>query len=755
MAELRNLNGRPAIFVGDEVYPPYMATIRTNDRDKMVIDRDYYRALGKSGIRIFFLICDTVWLKKDALKQFCEEAEILLGEVPDALIIPRIGLHPTNEWIKAHPGETLTYSDGSRPPVHLWTESYESDLPAMYSLASNEWRRDAGKALAETWELLMQLPYKDRIIGCFLAAGGTSEWYYLGGSPVQKDAVWGHSKAFREAFTHYLKEQYGTDEALKKAWKRDDVSLETPVIPNAEDRYFTNLVDFEAWNPRYKMLSNAPCPPPYGNGTNIGSFVNFNERRDIYDFFRAWNDGVAESVRYFAKVIKERWPDSLVGAFYGSLGCTSFADGATCGGTVKLLNTKEIDFLAAPGVYENREPGGFTGQREIQDSFSIRNKIYIVEDDTRTHMENRWFADQYGVYDVEDSINVMKREFGRTLCEDIQAWWFDQLLGGRRYKHPELYLLMARQQEIAKEAYTLNRDKGCEIALIYDEESLQAVSNETTRELVEMTRNYEIAKIGAPVSQYYHNDMANSAMPPHKMYIFFNTMVLTGEERKAIRRRLEREGAVAVFMYGSGIINPDSETPFDVKNMSEFSGIEMEMLEDRYDAKFRFDNPKGMFEGFDRRTVRGCNGLRRRKVVVGNKNMPSTYLYPLFYTNDRNADIAAHFLTSQKPAVTVKTVKGEEGEFTAVYWGSKTITAPEMRAIARFAGCHLFVDTNDVLYANRNYVTLHASSPGEKTVKLMKKCTPTEVYDGRIFGYDVDEIKIDMEMGETVMIRTL
>ena len=389
----------------------------------------------------------------------------------------------------------------------------------------------------------------------------------------------------------------------------------------------------------------------------------------------------------------------------------------------------------------------------MQDSFAIRNKIYIVEDDTRTHMENRWFADQYGMYDLEDSVNVMKREFGRTLCEDVQAWWFDQLLGGRRYKHPELYKLIARQQEIAQEAYTLNRNKGCEIAFIYDEESLQAVSPDTTRELVELTRNYELARIGAPVDQYFHDDMANPAMPSYKVYIFFNTMVLTDAERAVIRRRLAREGATAVFMYGAGIINPDSDVPFDVKHMTSLTGIDMEMIEDRYDAKFRFDTPHPIFRKYDRRTVHGCAGMRLKRVVVGDKRAPSTYLYPLFYTNDAASEEAAHFMTSQKPAITIKRVKDAEGEFTAIYWASKTITGDQIRAIAQAAGCHIFVDSGDVLYANRNYVTLHASTPGVKTVRFPRPCTPVEVYDGRQFGRNVAQIEVEMEMGETIMLR--
>ena len=69
MAELINHNGRPAISVDGKIYPPMMATIRTmEDRKRILFDEEYFAALGKSGIRIFFLICDTLWLKPTALE---------------------------------------------------------------------------------------------------------------------------------------------------------------------------------------------------------------------------------------------------------------------------------------------------------------------------------------------------------------------------------------------------------------------------------------------------------------------------------------------------------------------------------------------------------------------------------------------------------------------------------------------------------------------------------------------------------------
>ena len=750
MAEIKELNGRPAIYINGEYFPPMMATIRTNNRDHMVIDREYYRELGKSGIRIFFLICDTEWLKPCALEQFREEAETLLDVCPDAYIIARIGLHPNNEWIKAHPEETLTYSDGTRPPAMLYTESYETELPAHYSLCSEKWRHDAGEALKDTWLKLKALPYGDRIIGCFFAAGGTSEWYYLHPIVNENGATLDHSEAFRRHFSGYLRKKYKTDEALREAWKSPTVTIDNPTIPDVDGHYFAKQIDRASNVPHVRMRANSPVPEPYGNGTNIGSFIDIDNRCDVFDFYRAWHIGTAESNLYFAKLIKQLSPGTLIGTFYGAHGCTEFLQTGTNGGVTNLLNSEYIDFLAAPGVYENRSPGGFVGQREMHDSFTLHNKIYIIEDDTRTHFENRYWAPKNGMFDMKDSLEVMKREFGRTVCEEVHAWWFDQLIGGRRYKAPEIYELIRKQQEIAIEAYSLDRKKASEIAFIYDEESISTVSPGTTKELIERIRNYEIARIGAPVDQYYHNDMSDPDMPDYKMYVFFNTFVLTDAEREAIKRKLAKNNAVAVWIYASGVINPDRKKKFDASYISELTGISIGMINENYDANFRFTGGHALVSGLDTRRVYGTPEMAR-KSVAGDLYNPTwdVYLYPYFYSDDRDADVCARFLTSGKDAVSIKETNG----FRSVFYGSKSIRSDVIREIAKYAGVHIYTEDEDVFFANRNYITFHASVSGNKTVKLPRTCDVYEVYEGKCYGKNVSEISFDILVGETKMFR--
>ena len=745
MADIRNHNGRPAIHIDGEFSPPMMATIRTNAVDHMVIDREYYRRLGEAGIRIFFVICDTVWLKPNAIELFREEAEIILAEIPDAYIIPRMGLHPTNEWMLAHPEECCTYTDGSKPGVKdFFTESYVTDMPHLYSLCSEVWQRDAGKALAETWQLLMQLPYADRIIGCFLAAGGTSEWYYK--LPVLSGGMeLDHSDAFKRWFTKFLTEKYGTDEALQKAWRMPGVTLADPPIPEAAKHYFAGKADHDATVPPFRVLSNGDVPTPPANDYAVGSFVDPDMNQQVHDFYLAWHNGTASSVVHFAKIIKSLTPDKLVGAFYGAHGCTAFLTGGTCGGTLRILDSGVVDFLAAPGVYENRLSGGMEGQREFPDSFALRNMIYIVEQDTRTHMENSYFEDKYNIFDLTDSIDIMKREFGRNLAEDTQAWWFDQLLGGRRYKHPALYKLIERQQEIGREAFTLPRQKPSEIAFIFDEESTQAVSQGTSFQCIEWLHNYEIARIGAPVDQYYHNDMQDPAMPDYKLYVFVNVFELTDAEREAIKAKLRKNHAAALFVYASGVINPDKEKRFSADNIADLTGFAMVMDPEERSPKFRI-LPHSITAGMQNRFIYGWQD-RRRLQALGENNDVKTYLWPAFYPTDGEA--AAKFLTFDAPALSVKEADG----YTSIYHGAKMVRSDTLRSIAAWAGCHIYCDSDDVTYIGGQYITIHASSNGAKTLRFPKPVTLTEVYENRIYAENVTALTLDMYLGETKMFR--
>ena len=87
---------------------------------------------------------------------------------------------------------------------------------------------------------------------------------------------------------------------------------------------------------------------------------------------------------------------------------------------------------------------------------------------------------------------------------------------------------------------------------------------------------------------YFHNDMADPRMPAYKLYVFCNTLVLPEQERQQIRQKLQKDGAVALFLYAPGVVDPDKAS-FSTENMEALTGIRMGRVDERMDSKFRIN----------------------------------------------------------------------------------------------------------------------------------------------------------------------
>ena len=93
------------------------------------------------------------------------------------------------------------------------------------------------------------------------------------------------------------------------------------------------------------------------------------------------------------------------------------------------------------------------------------------------------------------------------------------------------------------------------------------------------------------------------------------------------------------------------------------------------------------------------------------------------------------------------------GDYTAIYSGAKHLDCDVIRSVAAFSGCHIYMDSGDVFYANKNYITVHASKGGEKVIRLPRAMKATEVYEGAVYSECSDEIRFKIKRGETKMFR--
>lgn len=751
-------NGTPALKINGELFSLMAMTTRIGDEE-------YIRSLREAGVRIFFVFANTDWLRPGKPKEetdwwnamsgfeaFSYEAEKLLRIVPDAYIMVRVGMHPPVEWMENHPDELLRYSNGKTIPCVINSEVHYDHVPGCYSLCSEAWRKDGSEALLHFCDQVAHSPFADRVIGYFLGAGGTSEWYYVNQISEPKMNIYADfSPAFRKEYGKILRETYGTEDALRAAWGREDVTFENPGIPDLHEREYVDvdkqiihsLVTFEcADRIAYDIHYNNQEP------TRKGVFLNVNGYRHVYDFFNAWHEGTANTVIHFATVLKKYNPDILVGSFYGSLGCTDYFGSGTTTGTRKILDSGVVDFLAAPGVYNNRWPGGYIAQREVQDSFVLRKKLFLSEEDSRTHLDCDFYRDANNFFTIQDTLNTLKRDFARNLCENTFAWWFDQHAKGGRYKHEDIYKMMAVQQNLALEAVKHGKPKKNEIAIIFDEESIHLVSKGTNRTMLDFYRTSDLARIGAPVDYYYHNDLSDPDMPDYKMYLMLNTFCLTDTEREAIRKKAAKNHAVVVWLYAPGFVNFDRETPMDTAHISELTGMQVNRIDETHSVKFRITNPdhpamryavSDRFYGWIDRDVSST-------IWVGSV-LDVPFLNPCFTIEESDdVTVLGRYCIDNKPALAVK----DTGGFVSVYCTAQILRAELLTSLAEYAGCHIYGYDDDCIYANENFVNIHAANTGKHVLHFKERCSPYEVYEGRYYGKDIDTLELELYRGQTL-----
>ncbi len=761
MGKLIELNGSPAISHNGKVYPPMMMTITNVSKGEHCNKPEYLKKLGESGIKVFFLICDTTWIMDNAFDGLDSDMQILLEAVPDAIVMLRLGLHPSNEWIEENMEECIKYSDGTFAKHRLLTESYASDLPGCYTLYSEKWRKKAGEYLTETYNRLMEKPYKDHIAGIFFAAGCSSEWIQPGAHTQPQKGIYGDcSESMRREFSLYLREKYKTEENLRRAWNDETATFDDPKIPDLEQRYYSMDMRYDLCGADYdiKMQTNFREGKPLEEGRletdfNIGSFLNVDKNMAVFDYYRTRAVATSKSLMYFGKLTKELSENLLTGAFYGNYGATHFYNTTSCAGVVDVLESGYIDVFSAPGVYQNRQPGGFEGQRCMYDSMRLHNCMFIVEDDTRTYLDPPMWKKGFAVYSAKESVELLKRNFGRNICDDLHGWWFDQLIGGGRYDFPEAFDLFARQAEIAQEAYTFDRDKKHEIAFIYDEESTNLVGPKATHDTVEYMRNYEIAHIGAGVDIYYHNDLANPKMPDYKMYVFFNDYCLTDKEREDIKAKLKKNNATALFMYASGLINPDADKKLSYKNMEDLTGIkfrqenksENPLFSINQNDKTKYADHYKTFGDLDRHIH--INAIHVPDWEIG--NYEPSIVAPYFAVCDEEAEVLGNYKETGEVALAYKKADG----YHSFWCGSKVVGAEIIRSIAKWSGCHIWNWQDEVLFQNTKYVTIHGTSTGKKKIYFPKACSPYEVYEKKTYAQNVTELEFDLGFGETKMFR--
>lgn len=684
-----HINGRPESCMVYMTYHP---------------DSRYFSEFGQAGIRLFsfsstpsaseYSLSPPTWVAPDTFDytNLDERARLLLDVVPDAYFFPRIYLFSPAWWDEEHPDDLVARDPGDRRPV-AFARDGKKRAP---SWASETWRRDTARAIRLYIRHIERSPYADRVIGYHLASGTTEEWMMWGANENQ----WvDYSPVNVARFRAWLRERYGADDALRRAWRDDGVTLETAAIPGKARRA----------------------------RTLFGILRDPDREQDVVDYTLYGSDLVAETIGYFARVVKDATcGEKLVGVFYGYVLQLMGQRQQNAGHLAldKVLGNPDIDFVTSPTSYAFRTPGtGYSHFMSLTDSVKLHGKLWINENDIRT-----WLtpvkAGQWGKTDTyAETLKQEERELASVLGQGCGQWWFD--MGGGWFDDSRMMAEIAKHKQIADR--TLRRPRGgvAEIAVIVDDRSLAHLrpGNPLSQHLM-LSPLPHIARTGAPVAYYALSDLAKA--PKHRMYVFVNALAPDPEDRQAIDA-LKGDGRVLMFFWASGIYR---DGRIDAGGVRDLVGMQVEMDEGRAPVSGRFDDGNQLLDGV-------------AKTPVG----VDVSVAPSFFVSDPEAAVLARDAKGQA----VLAVRDHPG-WTSVYSAVPVHSQAFYRNVAIKAGVHRYIDTPDVVYATQSLLGIACNKAGRRTVRLRRPAQALELFSDRIVSSGKAEFDIDIDEHGTALL---
>lgn len=683
--KLQKMGGDAAITIDGKPFPGLMTSIHGGDVSKL------HKEFGQAGVHLFSdwfgtsIGSNLGHVKPDEYNyaEFDKYFATVLEADPDALFLPHIGVVAPIWWQELHPEERTVYADGRKGPS---------------SFASELWKKESGEDLRKLIAYLQKSPYADRIIGIAFYGGYTAEWQMWGTWQQHRDD---YSEPALRAFRGYLKQKYGTDEALRAAWADPQVTLQTAAAP-----------DWAKRRPGGSQVLRDPRTE--------------RQAMDYYDFIQ---NMTADALLYFAHVTREATQGKLlVGTYYAYLsahGANQIDSGHLQ--ARRVFDSPDIDFLMSPPNYAYRRAGETSTFMSATDSFRMRGKLWLDEADNRTYLSDP--SAGYGRSDnLPDSVGVFWREFGYVQSKRAAVSYFD--MAGGWYSGQELLSNLGKAVRLATESLPERKPFRPEVCLVVDPDSF--IYLRATEAVGAMVRNQLVTmpQAGVPFDYCLLSDLGQPWMPDYKLYVFLNSVEVSGEMRQVVSSKLQRSKATALFFYAPGYFQGDEGS---LDNVQKLTGIKLgcEQMEGR--AQLVLEPGSAIAQGMDAVQAVGAE----------------TVVAPRFYADDPQAQVLAKLAGTDKAGLVMK----RNGAWTAVYSSAIGLPPALMRNVARQAGCHIWVDSDDTFCADNRLVTIHVATEGTKTINLPRKCRVTDALTGKPVPVDGQTVKLEMKKAETRILE--
>jgi len=611
----------------------------------------------------------------------CEQ---VLRANPNALLLPRISADPPPAWWrKAHPDDVMTWEDGSQQPYAV--------------VASPTYRRDAAARVAALVEHL-ESKFGDHMAGYHPCGQNTGEWFY---QDTWGNLLNGYAPSDATAWRAWLRKRYRNDAALQKAWRDAAATLTNAAVPAAAQR----------------------------RATPTGVLRDPATQKALIDFAEFQQDAMADLVCELAHAARKASRGrKLVVFFYGYLfefGTIRLGP-ATCGHYAlrRVLDCPDIDVLCSPIAYFDRGIGGSGPMMTAAESVALAGKMWLSEDDTRTHLATGADAVTYeGAKNLSETRNILLRNVAQEATRNFATWWMDLGATGW-FNDPRMWDEMRRLEPVDRVFLEKRFPFRPEVAAVIDERSMLETSSSAwtvTADGIYTVRG-PFARMGAPYGQYLLDDIVRGRVHS-KLYIFLNAWQLSAAQRKALRKNTR--GACNVWCYAPGLHDGNRTSS---AAMQELTGIHLVPVSP---AK-ALAAPTDLGKQLGLQTSLGVD----RAVT------------PLFAAADVSpAEILATW-SDGSPAVALrKTSRG-----WSMFVGVPSLTSDLLRIAARKAGVHLYTKTDCNVYANGPIIALHAAQDGPITLDTGIRGAVHDALTNEVIG-EGPRLNLPIKRGDTRVLR--
>lgn len=605
----------------------------------------------------------------------------------DQLLRRMIELNPKARiQLAVHPEPIAWFQREHKKELELYYVAGRSkdELKIFFTgpMGSDAWLESVSDMLENLVRHVEKQDYANYVFDYKIFMSGGGEWYWPG---CFTGGVSGYSEGTRNTFRRWLKEKYGTDAEIRKAWSNPGVTLATAEVPSPEFRMASEYFNFR------DPVKARPC----------------------YDFRDYMNERTILNIRTITGALKRGCDGrKTVTTYYGyplhyasTADQTQFTSGVNTLGQVFRLDT--VDNIATPITYRRRQVGeAGVNINPFNGSARLHNKLIWHENDLRTHI----FPEPlYGRPETwQESCMQIRRGFSLASTMGMGCWF----LGLPAYAYHEEHIMneMAELQKQADAQLRNDCSSVAEVALIYDEDSMRHTGfNPNSFLAAHVWDLYDnLFHAGAPFDSYLLSDIDNPRMPDYKLYLFVNTFEATPEKIAKIAAKVRRKNSVVLWSYAPGFISPKG---FGTDFMRELTG---------FSFGFQMEQPKVKLAATNSKHPITQYGVNPLEFPVG----------PFVYVEDPSAEILG--TAAGKPALAVKSFQDWKSVYTLMPFNRQMI-----EGLYDFAGVHRYAKGGDVISLNKSYMMLHASSAGDKTFYLKKPSDIIEVFSGKVLGKNV------------------